>query len=134
MLVVPINVERERDREREARLRAPYRATHVRLLGRDFIVHVVWHQCEIWGWFQTRDKAISNWITDFWAHNKMHLPRTLLKPGKEGGTMGRVFLSTYTFYLACLRTRLSTFSTNIPLPDRLTVSLPSCYVHICTSC
>lgn len=48
----------------------------------DFIVHVVRHQCEIWGWFQTHDKAISNWITDFSAHNKMHLPRRFPKPRK----------------------------------------------------
>lgn len=123
-VVVHVNVQRE------ARLHAACRATHVRLLGRDFIVHVVWHQCEIWGWFQTRDKAISNWITDFWAHNKMHLLWTFLKPGKEGGTIVRAFPSTYTFHLACLRSRLSTvYVFNKYVPDWSTVSLPS-YVHM----
>lgn len=81
-------VVHQRELRREAPTRAyeyaamcvPLRAECVRRT--DFIVHVVWHQCKIWGWFQTHDKAISNWITDFWAHNKMHLPRRFPKPRK----------------------------------------------------
>lgn len=55
----------------------------------------------------------------------MHLLRTLLKPGKEGGTIVRAFPSTYTFHLACLRARLSTFSTNMYV-----TSLIDCFTSI----
>lgn len=84
------------------RIDSSVRAERVRRA--DFIVHVVWHQCEIWGWFQTHDKAISNWITDFWAHNKMHLPQRFAKPRK--GDLSDAMCAF--LYLHAWRTRIRT--------------------------